>query len=723
MTNLDSSWQSSVVKLAQAGNLRAIAFWLNRYLVPQGICAQVLADQPGHLIVRVMCHREPDGDRLFQFLCERLNQLNSDLIRSVRITAQLVGSAKPLWEKSAQIVPNGKTEPSDDGDAEFNLDNIYLQSNLQSNPQSTPVVNEPSLVGGDRQSVAVGTGKTAMLSKPQPSVSIRSAPTPIPPRQPVVTPIPPSVRSRKMAPGRPIRPKKASSSQMFRFKRWTRIAGRQTVKVTELVRRSTSEFLEWFTHQTPPVRILTLSSSAIAVFFIGAGFELLRHYSLAPTFQQTQHPEIPASDGSIPAIGGNTIATALGRVPVIQPSVLNPDDPTITLLFSNSAALDRTSTYGESSTGTVYPQADLTMTSLDRLSASPSSQPVPPQTYAPTPSPTSTEAIPEKAISENQESLDAEPFNEETENEAENEEVAASEVPESEIPLTQPDSAQISSQIGIQDLLTNGVDIVNLANSEQVDATASMSTLNVLQQNTIHSIGVGQTPEDARRPLIFEVKGQRIAYLGYSDPSLSAQLSEAAGIVDMGSFTKQITEDIQAIQEQVDWVIVSFQWQRTLKAYPEDWQVSLAHHAIDQGADLIVGYHPTFTQGAEIYKGRAIVYALGSSVDEYSDYSATDRDAITLRVTLHDQQMQLEFLPIQIRQGQATVVEGDSAAPILSYLEQASSLFDQPMRSRTTLDTRMRLSLPSAPEDDTLPTTDSFISYPDEPIESLLNDH
>lgn len=49
-------------------------------------------------------------------------------------------------------------------------------------------------------------------------------------------------------------------------------------------------------------------------------------------------------------------------------------------------------------------------------------------------------------------------------------------------------------------------------------------------------------------------------------------------------------------------------------AYHIQAQTDLAHRLIDAGADLVVGSHPHVVQGAEVYKGRLILYSLGNFV-------------------------------------------------------------------------------------------------------------
>ena len=48
------------------------------------------------------------------------------------------------------------------------------------------------------------------------------------------------------------------------------------------------------------------------------------------------------------------------------------------------------------------------------------------------------------------------------------------------------------------------------------------------------------------------------------------------------------------------------------EGHNDEEQTRFAHHAIDSGADLVVGTHPHVLHGIEIYKGRVIFYSLGN---------------------------------------------------------------------------------------------------------------
>ncbi|MBP3362054.1 MAG: CapA family protein [Clostridia bacterium] len=68
----------------------------------------------------------------------------------------------------------------------------------------------------------------------------------------------------------------------------------------------------------------------------------------------------------------------------------------------------------------------------------------------------------------------------------------------------------------------------------------------------------------------------------------------------------------RAKAENPDLIIVSFHWGIEKASSPTDLQVSLAHKAIDNGADLVIGHHPHVLQGIEKYKDKYILYSLGN---------------------------------------------------------------------------------------------------------------
>ena len=59
-------------------------------------------------------------------------------------------------------------------------------------------------------------------------------------------------------------------------------------------------------------------------------------------------------------------------------------------------------------------------------------------------------------------------------------------------------------------------------------------------------------------------------------------------------------------------VIVAFHWGNEGASEPDETQKTLAHLAVDCGADLVVGHHPHVLQGIELYNGKYIAYSLAN---------------------------------------------------------------------------------------------------------------
>ncbi|MGB3202244.1 MAG: CapA family protein [Nodosilinea sp.] len=263
-------------------------------------------------------------------------------------------------------------------------------------------------------------------------------------------------------------------------------------------------------------------------------------------------------------------------------------------------------------------------------------------------------------------------------------------------------------------LVDSGVDIVNLTHSRLMDygAAGLDETLTTLDSKGLYRIGAGRNALEARRPEVIDVKGKRIAYLSYamggSDAAHdTAVLKERAGaedeaiakevetfktataFEDRAGFNAQnmpeIVADIQALRNEVDWIVVNFRWVDHLGEQPNFMQTNLARLAIDQGADVVVGYHPTVIQGGEIYKGRPIAYSLGDFVF-HPDEPVENQDSAVLKVSLKDDQMQVELVPVRVRDSRPKTLTGNASQGVLQRIEQASSQFNQPLQSPVVLD-------------------------------------
>jgi len=214
----------------------------------------------------------------------------------------------------------------------------------------------------------------------------------------------------------------------------------------------------------------------------------------------------------------------------------------------------------------------------------------------------------------------------------------------------------------LESLKLGGFDVVSLANNHALDydAPALLETIDLLSQSGIKSVGAGVNITSARQPVIVECKGIKIAFLAYSDlaeiffsqkyPRAHRATEQQSGVAPLEE--KSILEDIRIALQQADIVAVSLHWGTEYTDQPTKEQREMARHLIDAGADLILGHHPHWLQGLEIYQGKLIAYSLGNFVFD-QNWAEPTREGLVLQVEVdHEGVKQARVRPVFIQESQ-----------------------------------------------------------------------
>jgi poly-gamma-glutamate capsule biosynthesis protein CapA/YwtB (metallophosphatase superfamily) len=232
-----------------------------------------------------------------------------------------------------------------------------------------------------------------------------------------------------------------------------------------------------------------------------------------------------------------------------------------------------------------------------------------------------------------------------------------------------------------------GFDVVTIANNHILDLQrdAFHDTLEVLDEVGIKYVGGGKDIYEARKPVIIEKKGCRIAFLGYASfyPRGFQATETRSGIAQIRVNPlypppHMDEEDLRAalsiIEEtkaQSDVVVVAYHWgishTRTLTAY----QKALAHLSVEAGADLVFGGHPHILQGIEVYQGKVICYSFGNFVFEWvksfadAPWSHTIHEAMLLTCLIDNKGLKgVYFRPVFIRsEGDHILAQPEVVAP------------------------------------------------------------
>ena len=173
-------------------------------------------------------------------------------------------------------------------------------------------------------------------------------------------------------------------------------------------------------------------------------------------------------------------------------------------------------------------------------------------------------------------------------------------------------------------LLKKYFSAVSLANNHSGDfgKAAFSEMLQLLEQHQTPYFGGGRNLRAAHQAYIQEIRGKRIAVLGFNGffPRSFEALDDAPGIAWLDE--DRVAESIQHTKQKlgVDFLIVYPHWGWEYQKLASTRQRQMARLMIASGADAVVGGHPHVTQDIEVYQGKPIFYSLGNFVfDGFSD--------------------------------------------------------------------------------------------------------
>jgi poly-gamma-glutamate capsule biosynthesis protein CapA/YwtB (metallophosphatase superfamily) len=189
---------------------------------------------------------------------------------------------------------------------------------------------------------------------------------------------------------------------------------------------------------------------------------------------------------------------------------------------------------------------------------------------------------------------------------------------------------------------TAGIDVVSFAGNHCLDYgyEAFADTLQHAADAGLAICGAGKDLAAARQPALMDAAGLAVAVLAASSilPEGYAAETDKAGCAPLRAHTiyeqiepdqpgtaarirtfadhhdlDALLESIRAARNRAQIVLVSMHWGiHMVPSSIADYQIEIAHRAIDAGADAILGHHPHLLKGVEIYRGRPIFYSLGN---------------------------------------------------------------------------------------------------------------
>jgi poly-gamma-glutamate synthesis protein (capsule biosynthesis protein) len=180
----------------------------------------------------------------------------------------------------------------------------------------------------------------------------------------------------------------------------------------------------------------------------------------------------------------------------------------------------------------------------------------------------------------------------------------------------------------VDGLTLMGADVANLANNHLSNYGAQGITLTeqLLNSHGIQTSGLGPVA-------VINVRGIKFGFIGFN--GVGRAIDKVA-----------LVQGIARARQLADIVVVQFHWGKEYERQPmpdphvptPDNPITIGHLAIDSGADIVIGNHPHWYQGIEIYHGKLITYAHGNFVFDQM-WSEETREGVIGTYTFYGTQL------------------------------------------------------------------------------------
>lgn len=215
----------------------------------------------------------------------------------------------------------------------------------------------------------------------------------------------------------------------------------------------------------------------------------------------------------------------------------------------------------------------------------------------------------------------------------------------------------------IEILKASGIDIVELTGNHNNDFGAENNRQSIEMYKALgwDYFGGGLNTKDSEKILYKEVKGSKIAFLGYNyyDSMLNTMAIAGESRAGANHYSQsKVESDIKEAKENADVVIVTFQFQECYSYPPTDViypicykplsspdQKGVFRSAIDFGADVVVGTQAHQPQTYELYKGGSIFYGLGNLYFDQYRWIGTRQGLVLSLYILEGELIQTKLTP------------------------------------------------------------------------------
>jgi poly-gamma-glutamate capsule biosynthesis protein CapA/YwtB (metallophosphatase superfamily) len=176
-----------------------------------------------------------------------------------------------------------------------------------------------------------------------------------------------------------------------------------------------------------------------------------------------------------------------------------------------------------------------------------------------------------------------------------------------------------SSLNTVEALKFAGFNIATLATNHIMDygVAGLTQTIEILEKNNIKFVGVGASLIEARKYLIIEKEGKKVAIINIAENEFSNTNDNNYGANPLNLAIN--FEDIQKAKADSDFVLIIFHGGNEHFPLPSTRLKETFRFFVNAGANAVIAHHTHCFSGYEVYRNAPIFYSLGNFVFDYKN--------------------------------------------------------------------------------------------------------
>lgn len=213
-----------------------------------------------------------------------------------------------------------------------------------------------------------------------------------------------------------------------------------------------------------------------------------------------------------------------------------------------------------------------------------------------------------------------------------------------------------------------GIHAVTLANNHILDQgfQGVKQTCNTLESHGIKFLGVGNTIQDAAKPLIIKIENKKIGFYACAEHEFSINNDDLLGANPFDPL--ESLDHIFELKQACDYVIVLYHGGKEHYRYPSPQLQKTCRKIIDKGANLIICQHSHCIGCKEEWNGGTIVYGQGNFLFDRSE-SVFWKDGLLVQI---NNNFSISYIPVVKDREKVRLATCEKSTEILTKFDERS---------------------------------------------------